>query len=154
MRLVLISLLSITCFLVITSTSTAQDKGFGMGLIVGEPTGISFKGWLSSSTAFDAGVAWSFARGSALHIHADYLIHSFDAIKSEAKVPIYYGIGGRFKAADRTDARLGARGVVGIAYFLPSAPIDLFFEVAPILDFAPATEFSVNGGFGARYFFR
>ena len=39
---------------------TAVEKirqGFGIGLIVGEPTGLSAKKWLSDTTAIDAAVA-------------------------------------------------------------------------------------------------
>ena len=39
---------------------TAVEKirqGFGIGLIVGEPTGLSAKKWLSDATAIDAAVA-------------------------------------------------------------------------------------------------
>ena len=41
-------------------TLGAQDSGFGLGIIFGEPTGISFKGWIGRRAAFDAAVAWSF----------------------------------------------------------------------------------------------
>lgn len=133
---------------------TAQDRGFGLGVILGEPTGISFKGWTGGSTAIDGGVAWSFVRGSSFHVHVDYLLHSFDAIKAtDTKVPLYYGVGGRIKTADKEDAKVGIRGVIGIAYFIPNAPVDIFLEVAPVLDVTPATEVVVNAGLGARYFF-
>jgi hypothetical protein len=140
--------------LLLPGISAAQKQGFGIGVIVGEPTGISIKQWLSTKTAFDAAVAWSFARETSLHIHADYLVHAFDEFDTEESVPLYYGIGGRLKTSDGGDARLGVRGVIGIGYLFREAPIDLFFEVAPILDVAPRTELSINGGFGARYFFR
>jgi hypothetical protein len=146
----LLLLASVLCF----RAGNAQDRGFGLGVILGEPTGISFKGWMSSSSAIDGGVAWSFVRGSAFHVHIDYLLHSFDAIHAEdTKVPLYYGVGGRIKSADREDAKVGIRGVIGIAYFVPSAPIDIFLEVAPVLDLTPATDVTVNAGLGARYFF-
>ena len=147
--------ISILILLALCASSTfAQRSGTGLGVIVGEPTGISLKHWLSSTTAFDAAVAWSFARESSFHIHADYLIHSFDEFDTKESVPLYYGIGGRLKTSEHGDTRLGVRGVIGIAYLFREAPIDLFFEVAPILDVAPTTELSFNGGFGARYYFR
>jgi hypothetical protein len=133
---------------------SAQQRGFGIGVVVGEPTGISLKHWLSAKTAVDAAVAWSFARESSFHLHADYLMHAFDEFDTEESVPLYYGIGGRLKTSDGGDARLGVRGVIGIGYLFREAPIDLFFELAPVLDVAPRTELSINGGFGARYFFR
>jgi hypothetical protein len=34
-----------------------------------------------------------------------------------------------------------------------NAPIDVFIEVAPLLDIIPETDFSFNGGLGVRFFF-
>jgi hypothetical protein len=146
---------AILLFVVVAQNdSMSQDKGFGLGVIVGEPTGFSLKSWLSSKTAVDGAVAWSFSRETSFHIHADYLIHSFDEFTTEEKVPLFYGIGGRFKSSKNGDARLGVRGVIGMGFMFRTAPIDLFLEIAPILDFAPDTDLSFNGGFGARYFFK
>jgi hypothetical protein len=36
----------------------AQADGFGVGIILGEPTGLSGKYWLTEKTAVDAAVAW------------------------------------------------------------------------------------------------
>ena len=52
------------------------QEGLGLGIILGEPTGISFKSWLSTTTAFDMAAAWSFVDEDALHLHGDYLVHN------------------------------------------------------------------------------
>jgi hypothetical protein len=133
----------------------AQNQGSGLGVILGEPTGVSFKQWLTGSTAFDIGLAWSFNTSDAFHLHADYLIHAFDWIQSSdafaSQLNVYYGIGGRAKFED--DTKAGARGVIGLDYFFRGAPLDAFLEVAPILDLTPSTDFSLNLGLGLRYFF-
>jgi hypothetical protein len=135
------------------TTMNAQDKGTGLGIIVGEPTGFSFKHWLSSNSAIDAAIAWSFIDEGAFHIHADYLLHSFRLINvPEGKLPFYYGIGGRLKTAH--DAQLGVRVPLGLAYIFQSAPVDIFLEVVPILDFIPKTDFKINAALGARYYFQ
>ena len=131
----------------------SQDRGTGVGIIIGEPTGFSFKHWTSSTTAFDAAIAWSFINEGAFHIHADYLIHSFRLIYvPEGKLPFYYGIGGRLKTSDKT--RLGVRVPLGLAYIFQTAPVDIFLEVVPILDFIPKTDFRINAALGARYYFQ
>ncbi len=145
----------VLCFLFVFITSSlSQDHGFGIGIIIGEPTGISMKGWLSGTTAIDGGLAWSFVRNGSFHIHADYLWHSFDVFHTEERVPLYYGIGGRIKTEHQEDARLGVRVVVGVGYLFRDAPVDLFLEIAPIVDLAPSTELEVNAGFGARFWFK
>ena len=131
----------------------AQDKGFGLGVILGEPTGISGKYWVSPNTAFDGVVAWSFGNQSAFHAHLDYLFHHFNLFKVEqGKLALYYGIGGRVRA-ESDDRRVGVRVPVGLAYLVEGAPLDIFVEVAPIFESIPATGISLNGGIGIRYFF-
>jgi len=147
-------ILSYLIFIIIISASfiQAQNKGFGLGVIVGEPTGVSFKYWTDSNSAFDGAVAWSFIDGGALHLHADYILHSFNLIRvASGSLPFYYGIGGRIKFLD--DAGIGVRVPVGLAYLFGGTPIDIFFEVVPILDLAPKTDFKINAAIGGRYFF-
>ena len=134
------------------SAANAQSKGIGLGLIVGEPTGISFKYWTGSTTAFDAALAWSFSDEGAFHIHGDYIFHNFTLITiPEGKLPFYYGIGARIKTAN--DTKLGVRVPLGLAYLFNSAPIDIFLEIVPILDLTPKTDFAINAALGARYYF-
>lgn len=144
--------LLLTAFLLLISTVTfAQKSGFGIGVIVGEPTGISAKKFLSNTTAIDAAAAWSFKDEAALHIHADYLFHDYSLIKSrEGRIPFYYGIGGRIKLAD--DPLVGIRIPVGIAYEFEGAPVDIFVEVVPLLDLVPETEFDFNAALGVRFY--
>lgn len=124
-----------------------------IGLILGEPTGLSAKLWTTENTAFDLGVAWSFGDGGHFHIHGDYLFHNFDFFDVDTgSLPIYFGIGGRVRLED-DDSRVGLRIAVGLEYILDSAPVGFFFEVVPIVDFAPETEADVNGGIGVRYIF-
>jgi len=134
------------------SAANAQSKGIGLGMIVGEPTGISFKYWTGSTTAFDAALAWSFIDEGAFHIHGDYIFHNFTLITiPEGKLPFYYGIGARLKTSH--DSRLGVRVPLGLAYLFQTVPVDIFLEIVPILDFTPKTDFSINAAIGARYFF-
>ncbi len=61
---------------------SAQEKDFGVGAILGEPTGVSLKKWLGARTAIDGALAWSFANESGFHLHADYLVHNFSLFRS------------------------------------------------------------------------
>jgi hypothetical protein len=139
--------------LIFISSIKAQSNGIGVGLIVGEPTGISGKYWTGSTTAFDAALAWSFVDENAFQIHADYLFHNIRLITiSEGKLPFYYGIGARLKTAN--DIKLGVRVPLGLAYLFQNVPIDIFVEVVPILDLIPKTDFQINAALGARYYFK
>jgi len=130
----------------------AQDQDFGLGFMLGEPTGISFKKWTGSKTAIDGAVAWSFSGEDSLHLHVDYLVHSFNLITVErGKAPLYFGLGARLKLGD--PSRFGIRIPVGVSYIFEGASLDIFIELVPIFDLAPDTDFKVAGGIGIRYYF-
>jgi hypothetical protein len=127
----------------------------GLGVIFGEPTGVSFKLWTSRSVAFDAAAAWSFVGGGSFQFHADIIFHSFDLFKVEkGRMALYYGFGGRFKSETDTDkAKLSFRLPVGISYEFERSPFELFVEIAPMLDLTPETKGDIGGGIGFRYYF-
>ncbi|MCK5066810.1 MAG: hypothetical protein KAR16_05205 [Bacteroidales bacterium] len=130
----------------------AQDSGLGLGIIFGEPTGLSAKMWTSEKTALDAAVAWSFADSGWLHVHADFLIHNYDLISvSQGALPVYFGVGAHIGFA--TDLWLGARVPFGIAYQFEEAPVEVFAELVPGLALLPGIDFYIGGGIGVRYYF-
>jgi hypothetical protein len=133
-------------------TAPAQEKGFGLGVILGEPTGVSLKNWVSGANAIDAGVAWSFKGSGYLHVHADYLWHFPGAISAEERFVPYAGIGGRLGLS--SEVVIGVRGSGGLAWWPSGVPLDVFAEIAPVFDLAPSTSFALMGGIGVRYFFK
>jgi hypothetical protein len=142
-------LLSILAFPILL---TAQDSGFGLGIVVGEPTGLSFKNWVSPRGAVDFAVAWSFGKEDALHVHVDYLFHKFDLFKvDKGDLVLFYGIGGRVKAEKK--ARVGVRIPIGMSYLFENDPLEIFFELGPVMDLSPKTDLWIGGGIGIRYYF-
>lgn len=136
----------------------------GLGIIIGEPTGLSSKLWLSPKSAVDGGLAWSFEGHGSLYLHLDYLRHDFNLIHvDKGKLPLYYGIGGRLLFLEGSrwwrdphvshEFHFGLRIPVGLEYILSGNKVGLFLEIAPVLDLTPSTELDVNGGIGIRYFF-
>jgi hypothetical protein len=137
----------------VIGAGNAQERGVGVGVILGEPTGLSAKFWTGSGSAIDLGLAYSFRSKGHFHIHMDYLLHFPYTIQSTERVPLYAGLGGRLAAGSGRGV-FGLRLVGGIAYWPRSTPLEFFLELAPIVDLAPATELSANGGIGARFYFR
>ncbi len=148
--------------------SRAQGSGFGLGLMVGEPTGISWKYWIAGDRALDGGLAWGLSHGGYLHLHADYLFHKMDLIQvSEGKLPVYFGPGirirswgddgywrnGKYYEDGNNRVDLGVRFPVGIAYLFDGAPVDVFLEVVPTLNLIPDTDVDLDAAIGARYWF-
>jgi hypothetical protein len=150
-RSVVVLLLFVFLF---SGTAFAQDRGFGLGIIIGDPTGLSAKGWVGSDSAIAGAAAWSVGDKDSFQLHADYLYHRFDLFPVEiGKLPLYYGIGGRVRLED-PDNRIGIRIPFGITYIFEKDPLDIFFEVVPLMDLAPETDFDLNAGIGIRYWFR
>jgi len=130
---------------------SAQDSGFGAGVIFGEPTGLSLKSWLSSKNAVDAAVTWS-SIDDFVYLHADFLIHNFNIIDvSDGQLPLYFGIGA--KVGFGNDLVFGARIPVGLDYMFSGAPVDIFVEIVPGLTIIPTFDFDIDGGIGVRYWF-
>lgn len=140
-------------FVLLSVYSDAQTRGFGLGVIVGEPTGLSAKYWLSGNNALDFGLGYSFVRRGRVHFHMDYLFHHQNIFRAEENFALYYGPGFRLKSVQGDDARLGARFGLGLVWLPRNAPVDVFVEIAPILDIIPETDFTVNAGLGFRFFF-
>lgn len=136
--------------------ASAQGQGVGLGVIIGEPTGISLKSWVSASTALDLAAAWSFTDYEAFQFHLDYVFHHPRLV--ETNLPFYYGLGGRLKLKDNDDddeddAHIGVRFPLGLTYLFRNAPLDFFIEAVPVLDLAPETEVNVNAAIGMRFYF-
>ena len=139
----------------LASDSASGHGHFGAGLLVGEPTGLSLKYWLSEKNAVDLGAAWSFEDHSAFQLHSDFLTHKFDLFPiNSGELPLYFGVGGRVKIPDHGSTRAGVRVPVGISYLFADIPVEVFAEVAPIVDVTPATQLRFNGGIGVRYYFK
>ena len=133
--------------------SSAGPGGFELGIILGEPSGISAKTWFDGNTALDGAVSWSLKgeHKNDLYLHADFLWHDFNVVLLNGILPFYYGIGGRVILAN--DTRFGARVPAGISWYLSGVPLDLFFELAAVVDIIPNTDFDINGGIGIRFIF-
>lgn len=141
-----------TAILLISSTAFAAGE-MGIGAMLGNPTGINAKYWLSEKNAVDGGAGLSLGKKTNLSLHSDYLFHSEGALIFQDNHPLdlYYGIGGRMEFGD--DIELGVRLPVGIAHRMENNQADIFGEIAPIIDFIGRTGLELHLVVGARYYF-
>ena len=122
--------------------------------MLGEPSGLSAKNWSGTTKAYDFGLAWSTSRDASVTFHIDHVWHKFDSIDVEkGTLPFYYGIGLRLRGRDDGDDNIGIRFPLGLDYLFVQSAFDVFLEVVPIMDLVPDSEFDINVGLGARYFF-
>jgi hypothetical protein len=147
--------LIVTTLLVALSPAAAEEKRFGLGLIVGEPTGVSGKYLLGEENAIDLAVAWNLSGDNDFTLHADYLWNKSDLIQvGSEKMLFYFGVGVRMELRDNKSDKFGVRVPIGVSYrFVDPKFLELFGEVAPVVDLAPSTKMDLNVGIGARFYF-
>ncbi|MBI3005927.1 MAG: hypothetical protein HYY49_11020 [Ignavibacteriales bacterium] len=135
-------------------SAIAQDHGFGLGVVIGDPTGMSANLWMSRQSTLQFGFSLSDRfKGNRALMSVDYLWHSFDVIRSTERFPVYYGVGGALTSGGGGEAALGVRGVFGVAWLSRQVPIDVFFQVVPTVIIVPASSFGVGAGVGVRFYF-
>lgn len=81
----------IVLLLTAASANALTQDDFGVGVIIGEPTGLSLKYWLDEDYAIDGAAAWSYSENNSFQLHGDYLVHNYDLL-GEDELPVYYGI--------------------------------------------------------------
>ena len=148
--------------------SFEANKTFGLGLELGEPTGLNGKYFLSGDRALDFGIGdiYHYVNRSGLHIYGDYLFHPVSLAATDVfELPLYVGIGGRFWDFNDTGLTgpnnafaIGVRGPVGLSMDFNNVPIDIFLQFVPVLDFYGGNavhtiylDFDVS--LGVRYWF-
>jgi hypothetical protein len=146
--------IAIVIVMVATPALAAEYKTFGIGVIAGEPTGITGKYMLNDTNGIDAGVGWKTSGDSEFHIYADYLFHIHDLIKvKKGALPVYVGGGLRWVDRDKKDNKFGFRIPVGLEYLFDNVALGAFAELVPVLNLTPDTDFDLEGGVGIRFYF-
>jgi hypothetical protein len=131
---------------------------FELGVMVGEPSGISGKYWLNQYDAIDAAAGWSFT-DDVIDLAVDYQRHFYLLDIEKGELPFYIGLGAGLQLGNKEDddndddAFFGFRIPVGLTYLFEEAPLSIFAEVAPIIEVIPETDFRLTGGIGIRFRF-
>jgi hypothetical protein len=139
---------------VLSSASARAESGsFGLGLILGQPTGITGAYQLSDRTAIDAavGLGWVDNRRFYLHVEFDYFLPTL-VTGNSVSLSAYLGIGGFFYDL-RDDPGFGARAPFGLSLDFTSAPLQIFLEASLLLFLTPDVDLDVRGALGFRYYF-
>lgn len=137
-----------------TAAGSTSSSRFGAGIVVGQPIGANAKYWLNNTMALDGTFGWSLRDDDDVYLNADILWHNFDLIPtSSGRTAVYAGVGPSIEFRDEEDNRFGVRVPVGISYMLENKPVDVFVEVAPIVDVSPDVRGDFSVGIGVRYWF-
>lgn len=147
------------------AAESAVSGPFGLGVILGEPTGVTLKYDANANTAYDAGLSFRFDRYLMLYGDWHYkFAGAFGNRNFLNQLTPYVGAGAVVLFANDRDYRyfrddwdddfaLGIRIPVGIEWRTPKVPLGVFAEVVPGMAIIPGTDGFVQGGVGVRYFF-
>jgi hypothetical protein len=158
-----------------SATEVGYGRRFGLGFVLGDPTGLTGKLWVGSTNSIDFGLGfwgygfrdncWYDGAGNAhcdrygYHngtINLDYLWQS-NIVRGAAQLDWHIGAGGRavwFGGCSGDCFDLAARMPVGLdLMFNNPSFIEVFFELAPAFYIVPGFGFTIEGGLGARFYF-
>ena len=148
----------VTGFLILV-VSVAFSQ-FSLGVMVGQPTGLSARLEMGGNLSLDLGAAYSFFWISGVHIHADVVYVDRSLLRiSDNSIPIYFGAGVRYIGAywfGLSYSTISARVPIGVLYpFHVSSDVNLevFAEVVPTIKVYPDFNFDVSFALGVRYRF-
>jgi hypothetical protein len=144
-----------------------QNSGPSLGIILGSPTGLTFKYVFARSSAVAANAGWAFVeQGGSVHLTCDYQFlfpqtmtwtDDFEGTSHQVNgLCPYVGLGGRLLIAENnvnhnTEFHVGLRLGGGIEYAF--SRFALFLEIYPVVNLIPSTEMDFEGGLGFRFYF-
>ncbi|MEZ4365241.1 MAG: hypothetical protein R2939_03000 [Kofleriaceae bacterium] len=137
----------------------ADDRGgrFGLGLVVGSPTGVSLGYRASDHTAIAGAIGLDLFDGRHAYVHGDFLFVLPPLVTGPSVVLAPYLGPGVYIAdrGNRNDDRvgLGLRFPFGLALDFRRAPVQLFAELALQMPLVPDLDLDVGGAGGFRYYF-
>ncbi|HTJ42681.1 MAG TPA: hypothetical protein VL463_11335 [Kofleriaceae bacterium] len=163
MRAIVIAIVLTTAANAVADPAGDEKGTFGIGLVVGEPTGICAKLYLKDDQAIQGAVGSAFV-GGGIQVHADYVFHPWILEERESfTLPVYLGPGVRVIDYDKgrggnSYLAAGLRVVGGLMFDFRNVPLDAFVEVAGVGEYGfSSTEggfgLALNAGAGVRYYF-
>jgi hypothetical protein len=143
--------------IVLAARATPARADFGIGLFLGDPSGLDLKIGLTNRTGLDIVLGFdTFRDGRADYGHLTYLVTPFVAHGDSVLVPIRFGIGAALYGGSG-DLDLAVRAPFELAFRLRNAPLEFYGELAVAFTlFDPhedALQADLQGGLGFRVFF-
>lgn len=136
-----------------SSQVLSQSGDTGVGISLGNPTGLTAKYRTGETTAIDASIGFDFGYLDNFYLSADYLIHRWTFEAGQNLLKIYFGPGGGLGFT--SEISLSVRAPGGIGYYLNSLPLEAYAEFVPTFQIAGpgGVHFWIGGCLGTRWYF-
>ena len=147
--------------LLLMGSAHARTPGLGAGMTLGEPVGITAAYRVDERLAAQGLLGWSFGQRQ-LQISADAIYDLLEIPSDDAmgfSYPVYVGAGLRVRAGhpkgapSRPGATLGFRIPLGVGVIPDASPVEVFFEIVPVIVVAPEVDGGVDAALGGRFYF-
>jgi hypothetical protein len=153
-------------FILITPRTFART--FGLGVQLGNPTGITGKYNYRDHTSINGVLAYD---SHEIVIYGDYLHHFPEAFRQQKNAFLtsllpYVGVGPLFAFGDgekehnhnvidedEDEFAFGVRIPLGVEWLSKEIPIGISLEIAPGITIIPGTDAFIQGGLAIRYYF-
>ena len=146
-------MIGLLAVVVLSSSAIAEeDKNeFGLGVVLGEPSGLNGQFYWTDKTAMDITAAWSWR--DWFSVSADYQVYDY-ILDSPREWKWYWGGGAYMTLPQNEQGTFGVRIPLGIKYHIPHSPVDIWGEVDPALQLIKSTEPEIQGGIGITFWLK
>lgn len=166
MKRILVVIFFTIIFANITFAHGPNNKRFGFGIVLGEPTGLTVKYWSANLNAFNFTLGGRSYFGSP-RLGIDYLWHfyAFDSrivnLYAGPGLAVGFGAGdgfwyedkkGRFFVRENDDPGVGVRGVFGLNLVPEETPLEFFLEFGVLVGLAPDVGSAADFALGLRFY--
>jgi hypothetical protein len=150
-----------------------SNKTFGLGVELGEPSGINGKYFYATDRAIDFGVGdiYDYYSYRGVYAYVDHLWHPVSLASTDSfELPFFVGVGGaiwhwedyRNYPLYYNGNSLGARVPFGISFDFNNTPLDIYLQIVPTLHafvdrpmyYDRSLYFFIDGSLGVRYWFK
>ena len=148
-----LGLLVLCACLFLTPLASRADSA--VGIVLGDPTGVTGRMGLDDRHSVEAAVAYTSGYYEGTYVRMTYLWDNARQFETNFDpLELYYGLGlrvitinhGRYNG----DIAIGPRAPIGILYNFTNPNIEVFGEISAAVDLSPKTEVDLDLGIGAR----
>lgn len=144
-------LVLIAALLFVHPSSANDQNELGIGMVVGEPSGIHSQFFWSHCSAIELTAAWSW--NDWLSVSSDFQMYDY-VLDWPREWKWYYGLGAYLTFPENEDGTFGARIPLGIKYHFPHSIVDIWLEADPALELVPDTQAQFQCGLGVTFWLK
>jgi hypothetical protein len=133
------------------AAADGENREFGLGIVLGEPSGINGQFYWGPKTAIDVTTAWSFH--DWFMVTGDFQVYNY-ILDSPREWKWYYGFGAYLALPNNDHGSFGVRIPLGLRYHIPHSVVDVWGEVDPALRLVDKTEADLQGGIGVTFWIK